>query len=252
LHYLTQSEHRISLFVAIVDILVDFDNVLPQMRREGLLNLASRVVNAIAERKMQFAPQCRVRLYGGWYDGDQLTHQAQDLVTEIGGSFPEVIPWTTKRSSGKCTAQMELACALEVDPGRPLFHTRRTREFTDQLHCDKGRVQRCGETDCSLRILVECFEQKKCANDRCRTTPGDVLKKQEQKLVDTMMTADLVHLAKLGRHDLAVVSSDDDLWPGIQTALLYGARVIQVHTRPGRDTPEDYARGLVQYKDTRL
>jgi hypothetical protein len=37
------------------------------------------------------------------------------------------------------------------------------------------------------------------------------------------------------------VSADDDLWPGIQVALLWGARVLHVHPLPGRSTPAQYA-----------
>lgn len=67
-----------------------------------------------------------------------------------------------------------------------------------------------------------------------------------------MLTADLIHLAKNGQQELAVVSSDDDLWPGIQMALLAGAHVIQVHTRSGRPTPLAYSIGLPYYKQVTL
>ena len=100
--------------------------------------------------------------------------------------------------------------------------------------------------------VTDFFRQKRCPQLGCRTTPGDLLCRQEQKLVDTMITADLIHFAKIGQHDLAVVSSDDDVWPGIQTALLYGARVTQVHTRQGQETRECYTKGLKQYKFTSL
>ena len=72
---------------------------------------------------------------------------------------------------------------------------------------------------------------------------NDVLQKWEQKLVDTMLVSDLIFLATRGERDLVVVSSDDDIWPGIRTALQLGARVTQVHTG-GRETPADYTRGV--------
>jgi hypothetical protein len=235
-----------------MDVLIDFDNVLPHMKREGLVNVCSRVVNAVANRKMYFAQRCRVRLYGGWYEDQSLTRQAEELITEIEGGFPTVIQWVTNKGSGQCLAKVEMAYSLEVEPARHLFYTHRTRDFSEQVQCNASRLARCGDPDCPMRVVSEFFRLKKCPNPGCRTTPGDLLWKREQKLVDTMLTADLIHLAKVGQHDLAVVSSDDDLWPGIQTALLYGARVIQVHTRAGRETPEAYRSGLVQYKDATL
>lgn len=235
-----------------MNILVDFDNVLPHMRREGLLNFSSRVVNAIAHRKQRFESRCRLRLYGGWYEHRDLTRQAEELITDIGENFPGVITWSTNKDSGRCLAHVELARSLEVQPGRDLYYTQRTRDFSDQVRCDERKVRSCSESDCPMRLVSELFRQKKCPNARCRTTPADILSKQEQKLTDTMITADLIHLAKSGQLDLAVVSSDDDLWPGIQVALLYGARVIQVHTRSGRPTPAEYTTGLAQYKDASL
>jgi hypothetical protein len=235
-----------------MDILVDYDNVLPQMKREGLLNFCSRVINAIANRKMHFAQRCRMRLYGGWYETKSLTERAKALITEIQQNFPGVVPWSTNKSSGQSLAKVEMAYSLEVQPGRHLFYTLRVRDFSEPIQCNESRVRRCGEPNCPVRIVSDFFRQKKCPSDGCHTLPGDVLRKQEQKLVDTMITADLIHLAKSGEHDLALVSSDDDLWPGVQTALLYGARVIQVHTREGREMPESYITGLDQYKHTAL
>ena len=58
-----------------------------------------------------------------------------------------------------------------------------------------------------------------------------LLSRREQKLVDTMIVADLIHLASRGETPIGLVSSDDDMWPGILSALNIGASVIHVHTR---------------------
>ena len=42
---------------------------------------------------------------------------------------------------------------------------------------------------------------------------------------------------------IAVVSSDDDLWPAISTALQFGVDVVHVHTEKGRTTKTDYLYG---------
>jgi uncharacterized LabA/DUF88 family protein len=69
----------------------------------------------------------------------------------------------------------------------------------------------------------------------------DLLRKAGQKLVDTMMTADIIHLAANGSTDICVISSDDDLWPGIKSALLLGRRVVHLRTHD-RASAARYAR----------
>jgi uncharacterized LabA/DUF88 family protein len=70
--------------------------------------------------------------------------------------------------------------------------------------------------------------------------------KDEQKLIDTMLVADLVYLATSNRQEcrVAVVSSDDDMLPGIRTAVNAGARVFQIHTAANYLTEQSYVRGL--------
>ncbi len=235
-----------------MDILVDFDNVEIAIRRAGLLPLCARLAELLAEQRLRIPARCRIRLYGGWYDRDKLTSAAQELSTEIQDEFPNTIWWSAKQESGKCVTMVEMAYGLEADPRRHLFYTHRVREFSDHLKCDTNRLQKCTSTDCSLRGIPGFFNNRKCPQSGCYTTPGDVLRKTEQKLVDTMLTADLIHLAKCGAQELVVVSSDDDLWPGIQTALLYGAGVSQIHTRNDRRTPAAYSTGLKRYRQATL
>jgi uncharacterized LabA/DUF88 family protein len=67
--------------------------------------------------------------------------------------------------------------------------------------------------------------------------------KREQKLVDTMMVADMIHLASIGEPAIVIVSSDDDMWPGMISTLVAGVRVIHVQTS-GLKTALPYKRGV--------
>jgi hypothetical protein len=49
--------------------------------------------------------------------------------------------------------------------------------------------------------------------------------------VDTMLVADIIHLASSGESCISVVSSDDDLWPGMLTAMDFGSHIVQVCTK---------------------
>lgn len=57
-----------------------------------------------------------------------------------------------------------------------------------------------------------------------------------------MLTADVIHIARRSAEPVAVVTSDDDLWPGIHTILVAGTPAIQVHTKPGAITRHPYVR----------
>jgi uncharacterized LabA/DUF88 family protein len=96
---------------------------------------------------------------------------------------------------------------------------------------------------CPLDSVYDIIERGICPESTCRVVSADIMGKAEQKLVDTMLTADLIYLASNGSPDLCVVSSDDDLWPGIKSALILGARVFHIHTIAGRLTPTAYSKG---------
>ena len=46
-----------------------------------------------------------------------------------------------------------------------------------------------------------------------------------------MIVSDLIHLASTGESAIAVVSSDDDLWPGMLMAMSKGVQIVQVCTK---------------------
>ena len=63
--------------------------------------------------------------------------------------------------------------------------------------------------------------------------------RDEQKMVDTLMVADMAHAALLdGDKDIVVVTSDTDIWPGVLLALKGGCAVTQIHATPKMRTPQ--------------
>ena len=63
--------------------------------------------------------------------------------------------------------------------------------------------------------------------------PSDlVLPEAAQKMVDTMMVADIIYIANRGDQALAVVTSDDDIWPGILSAMIVGTQILHVQPKP--------------------
>jgi len=46
-----------------------------------------------------------------------------------------------------------------------------------------------------------------------------------------------------GHAEICIVTSDDDLWPGIETAIALGIHVVHIHTHSRRSTPSFYCSG---------
>ena len=63
-----------------------------------------------------------------------------------------------------------------------------------------------------------------------------------------MLAADVFFNVHERVQRIAVVSSDDDVWPAISTALQFGVNVVHVHTEKGRTTKPVYLHvGGAQY-----
>lgn len=230
-----------------MDFLIDYDNLPKILRRPGSLpDLCSRLLNCVAAVGFSMPQRCRLRLYGGWYDGVGFTRRAQQVSAEVHTNSASIVRWTHRGNGGACLVNIEMAYSLEVEPNRHLTYTLRTRPFGGLIQCDSNAYANCTETLCPVRHVVAFMTQQKCVTQSCTLKQADLLRKTEQKLVDTMLSSDLIFLATFKDTDLFVVSSDDDLWPGIRTALGLGASVALIHTQTSRSLPQDYTFGLVQ------
>lgn len=81
-----------------------------------------------------------------------------------------------------------------------------------------------------------------CPTPKCTVELDKVLLRAEQKLVDTMLVTDLIHYSMHQKETIVVVTSDDDVWPGIHSAIVHGANIHHVQTIPGRVTPTYYSK----------
>jgi len=235
-------------------ILVDYENLPKALRRPGALpDLCSNVLACITAGGFHGPARCRFRLYGGWYDGAGFSRRAQRLSAEAQAQFPGTVRWSASNSFGTSLTEVEMAYSLEVEPNRHLFHTLRTRPFGSMVTCDLSVFGRCVQSLCPLRNVVDFLGRQRCPSLGCPVTQSDLLRKTEQKLVDTMLSSDLLFLAMRAPSTLFVVSSDDDLWPGIRTAIGLGRPVTLIHTRKTRFLPNEYTSGLTAtFKQLRL
>jgi hypothetical protein len=224
-----------------VIVLVDYDNVSELERRRGPVYVLARIVDALGTALAE-ETELRVRLYGGWFHGTNLSRRAQQIVPAIRAEFPRQMSTIVAGAPLSVVVRAELALALDFDPEKYLTHTYRDRSLPSGVRCASLPYVGCkAPSSCPIAPLNALIRDFECPDSECRVDLNAVLTKPEQKLVDTMLTVDVLHLARATEETIAVVSADDDLWPGIQAAVLYGARIVHIHPSPGRTTPLHYA-----------
>lgn len=209
-------------------VLVDYDNV--RLGRKGPRYFVTRLLDGVGVRRCSGEAAVRCRLYGGWFDGARLSKRAQRLVPEIRGVFPRRVTVSDGDGAVRVRVTMELASSL-VGDGVALTHTYRRRSLPAGLACARPPFAGCASPSrCAVAGVAPFVDGDECPHPGCGVTPRAVLGRNEQKLVDSMLVVDLVRLAQASE-SIVLVSSDDDMWPGIRGALLHGAHVLHVHAR---------------------
>lgn len=218
-------------------ILVDYDNIDNNITRHGITNVINRIISKIDPSDVDISRRITVRLYGGWYEENRATQKAQTLNADISANYPNTA--ILSDSSTSVIINCEIAYSILADPTNHLFSTFRIKGIPSGLKASHPSSCGCSSTNCPIEIIHLFLKNGKCPN--CNTVkPSHIFYRGEQKLVDTMLTSDLIFSAQ-SPVNLVVVSSDDDFWPGIKTTLSSGKKVIHIHTR-ARATPTDYTR----------
>ena len=175
------------------------------------------------------------RLYGGWLYRDVASRSAERLIPELRRDFPCSMPLIGATRAQSVLVRAELARSLACDPAVVLTHTYRRRSLPPTLRCEPAPFRDCfTPARCPVARLDPFIRNSSCPIDDCPVEPATVLKRDEQKLVDSMLVVDLMHFSETETEPLVVVSADDDLWPGIRFALLRGTSIIHVIPRHGR------------------
>ena len=222
-----------------ITVLVDYDNIPQAVRRRGLSDLVGRVLSLLPSATLPRGARAWCRLYGGWFEKRDLSRRAQELAAEIRRTFPTTLRLGTATDPRPVDVEVELARSLRARPERHLFHTYRPRDPPRRLASRPLPFTGCAlPADCPLAPVHRLLEADSCPQAACEARTRDILMLPAQKLVDTMLTADLIQVSRPAATHLAIVAGDDDLWPGIYTALGQGATVH--HVRPSRSPEADY------------
>lgn len=206
-------------------LLIDYDNVDIRERSLGIEHIIRKSLN-LSNWNLVSGERGRARLYGGWYEDGSLTRRAQVLLAEIGRVSPINIPV----GAGSALIDVELANSILADPSTLIQNTFRVRQPQRNLKSRPLPWTACvAPASCPIVPLMHFIDGRSCSTPGCVVTPESVMLRDEQKVVDSMMVADLAFASK-SKGRLALVSRDDDMWPGLRLATLEGAKVAHIAT----------------------
>lgn len=211
-------------------LLVDWHNLIsihPGFNVRSTAERAWHVLRSLDGRIETSTSRLEVRLYGGWrgWNGPMdVTRDAARLSAEILTDFPFPL------RNPAVTVNAVLAENLLCVPGQVLPSTLRRQQSPKKLYCHEPSRTGCLQPACVLSPLPAFFRARRCPEPSCGLPIEDFIRVVDQKLVDTMIVTDLIHLASEGDMVLGLLTSDDDIWPGILKALSLGAKVLHLRT----------------------
>lgn len=161
--------------------------------------------------------QINFRLYGGWYQDDDLTNRASVVFQKISNIdiFPHIIN-QNKRIFGDIQIVYNL---YGIDY---IWHnTYREKKGIPRLrinHTAKGDKCDSRKNICPVHILSKFTRNKDkiCLNEGCMTKHSDIFFQREQKMVDTMIACDLLsYCEESSTNCLYLISDDMDHFPAL-------------------------------------
>ena len=213
-------------------LFIDYDNLLGSHKQAGVLDVVTSALLMEPLRTSHSVGHCDVRVYGGWYEGSKLTPLAQQVSVQLQSIFPAIIRCpTTLDQICALSAEAEMAYALSEEPGHHLLDTFRRKRVPTNIKCVEPTTAGCQESSCSLAFLPVFLVSGKCPNATCNISIEDLLFRNEQKLVDTMLTCDIIYSTRQNCDLIIAVSGDDDLLPAVRTALLNGTPVRRIRPK---------------------
>lgn len=203
-------------------VIIDFDNYFTndiyEYNETQIEYLFSSIVRHVCEHND--VKEICIRLYGGWYQDDDLTNRASIVMQKI--SSIDIFPII--REDNKIDGNIEIVNSLyginyvwhnTYREKRGIPHLR-INHFAKDDNCDSQRHL------CPVHILSKFTKGKNkiCTNERCTTKHAEVFFQKEQKMVDTMIACDLLSYSEeITVGCLYLISDDVDHFPAL--ALCY-------------------------------
>jgi len=215
-------------------VLVDYDNIPKEHQRFGDRYVITLIVDKFLEQLEGVQIKHLIlRFYGGWYDEKNITRRAQILLRHPTFMTPE----HRKQMSGNnvTSIKSELAKSLlSSKNGLIFYNTLRTRKISlGRYRADLKGHSLCGADPCFLGKLNSFFSTGKCQST-IDVNIQDYVVTEEQKLVDVLLSTDLLWLSQDHEY-IGLVTSDDDFLPAIVSACECDVvkRLVHIKTQSG-------------------
>jgi hypothetical protein len=205
------------------------------MTQAGPVSCAKILLGHVSDDTFSIYDSFLVRLYGGWRANGTSSRSAQRIVPSLQRESPTVIPARPPLGNQLKRLVVELAegpIGSHTTFDETLVPRRGLRRFRAEPSC----LSQCNDVGaCSMRSFYGLTSSTECANPACPCVLGDLLVRDEQKMVDTLLVTDIAQMiVQRSATKLVLVSSDADMWPGVYLALRSGCEIIQIHTRGGQ------------------
>jgi hypothetical protein len=228
-------------------ILVDYDNAFPPSAGFSDEEVTHRFEVWLQQLSGHFpnAEHFQVRLYGGWYDDEDLSRHGSEAARIV-----TLLPEFPRRLPGGRILRGNISLAvspLSSQGGTPLLGTYRKRGSLPRVRLSRQPYpESCAQTDgqCPAAILKSFTRHAKreCPVTHCSLVASDAFVVHEQKMVDTMLATDVLLTGKMYPQNAAVVviSGDSDFVPPLLAAKSVG-EIQLVQLRPREDEASAYA-----------
>ncbi len=214
-------------------MLVDFDNFFPHARDGNVASWAPHTLNRLITQVLAISPsvsQLDLRLYGGWLQDGVLTNFASGLQSIVAAApfFPVRHPNGYGILRGAVTLVTRVISLPAVEWGDTLH----ARGGLPRLRLSETPLPNAcaGDlTSCPLRVVYKFAKgrSRTCLVAGCAVTSDAAFSTVEQKMVDTLITCDLMTLALRGPGQEVILCSDDiDFVPALGVATTLGEAQI--------------------------
>ena len=209
-------------------IFIDYDN-LGIHKTSGILDIVTKVLIQTPIDLPFARGTCDVRVYGGWYEGNIMSQLAQKVAVSIQRQFPAIIRVPRDGGTIPLLVNAELAVSLLEEPAHHLFNTYRKKGRPNNIRVYSPGEVGCIDASCLLPFTRKLLKTGKCPISTCDCKSDDLIYRHEQKIVDTMLTCDLLYATRLDLDYVILISSDDDFLPPVRTCLLRGTPIVRFH-----------------------
>lgn len=212
--------------------LIDYDNLLENQKSNLQLYLEKVLSKVFEYIRTETYISGKVRLYGGWYENDTPTRDA----VELDMCYQNALVGKIFKDDDICNYFIDvmLARSLLSLPEQDFWNTYRTRQNVSRgLKFEKGATG-CNHPGSIIPEFRRLLKKGTCPHTDCDKNQNQlILFRSEQKMVDTMLSCDIIDSMLINpiSEYVIVVSADDDFMPPLVLASTARNRQL-IHVIP--------------------